>query len=202
MSPSAVRFPATQKNPKTRLLIDLAGSSLIQKIMEMVDPSIPEWEVQRIIAFSKGDIKCAQIIGKSWQQKGLTAIENEDFLIRKFLGNDNQEYIYETAMLISTFDGVKVEAEPVYNEKSELEQVAEFSGAISIENFRGAVGKLKRRGVLRQQGDRVILEPKHIAIRLAQQQWGGMESYTVGRSSSWVSARKTPRKSSQAACFP
>ncbi len=163
--------PRDAEESENTLIVDLAGSSLIQKIVEMVDPSIPEWEVQRIIDFSKGDISCAQIIGKSWQQKGLTATEDEDFLIRKFLGNDNQEHIYETAMLISTFDGVKVEAEPVYNEKSELEQVAEFSGAISVENFRGAVGKLKRRGVLRQQGDRVILEPKHIAIRLAQQQW-------------------------------
>lgn len=154
------------------LVVDLAGSSLVQKIVEVVDPSIPEWEVQRIVAFSKGDISCAQIIGKSWQQKGLAATEDEDLLIRKFLGNDTQEYIYETAMLISAFDGVKVEAEAVYyNEKSELEQVAEFSGAVSVENFRGAVGKLKRRGVLRQQGDWVILEPKHIAIRLAQQQW-------------------------------
>ncbi len=153
------------------LVVDLAGSSLVQKIVEVVDPSMPEWEVQRIIAFSKGDIRCAQIIGKSWQRKGLAATENEDFLIRKFLGDDNQEYIYEAAMLISTFDGVKVEAEPVYNEQSELEQVAEFSGAISVENFRGAVGKLKRRGVLRQQGTRISLEPKDIAIRLAQQQW-------------------------------
>ena len=171
--------------------------------MGVVDPNIPEWEVQRIIDFSKGDISCAQIIGKSWQQKGLAATEDEDFLIQKFLGNDNQEYIYKTAMLISTFDGVKVEAEPVYNEKSELEQVAEFSGAISIENFRGAVGKLKRRGVFFVSREiAVILEPKHIAIRLAQQQWEEWsptqwEGVLVG-----VSARKTPRKSSQAACFP
>ncbi len=170
ISSEAPRYAEESENT---LVIDLAGSSLIQKVVEGVDPSMPEWEVQRIIDFSKGDISCAQIIGKSWQQKGLAATEDEDFFIQKFLGDDNQEYIYETAMLISTFDGVKVEPEAVYNEKSELEQVAEFSGVISVENFRGTIGKLKRRGVLRQQGDRVILEPKHIAIRLAQQQWEG-----------------------------
>ena len=162
-------IPREAEESENMLVVDAAESLFTEKIVRSVNPNILELDRRRIIAFSKGNIGCAQIIAKSWQQKGLTASEDEDFLIRKFLGHNNQEYVYETAMLISTFSGV--ETETIYREKPELEDLVKFSGTISIKDSRYAIQKLKRRGVIYQQGNSVILEPKHIALILTEQQW-------------------------------
>ena len=162
-------IPREAEESENMLVVDAAESLFTEKIVRSVNPDILELDRRRIIAFSEGNIGCAQIIAKSWQQKGLTASEDEDFLIRKFLGHDNQEYVYETAMLISTFSGV--ETETIYREKPELEKLVEFLGTISIKDSRYAIQKLKRRGVIYQQGNSVILEPKHIALILTEQQW-------------------------------
>lgn len=158
----------TEKSENT-IVVGKPESSFVENIVKSLAPDIIEPDRQRIIAFSEGDITCARIIAESWKQKGLTASENEDFLIQKFLGRDSNEYVYETAMLISALGGV--EMEKAYGEKIELGEVVKFSKTLSVESFRGAMRKLKMRGVIRQQGSYVILKPNHIALSLAQRQW-------------------------------
>ena len=63
------------------------------------------------------------------------------------------------------------EAEPSGNRESELEQVARFAVDFPFADFRRAVEKLKRREVVRQYGDRLILEPKRRAVEMAERQW-------------------------------
>ena len=166
-------IPHNTEESENTLVIGTAESSFVENIVKSLGPDIIEPDRRRIIAFSEGDITCARIIAGSWRQKGLTVSENEDSLIQKFLGRDNHECVYETARLISAFGGV--EMEKAYGEKIELEEVVKFSEILSVESFCGAIRKLKMRGVIRQQGNYVILKPNHIALSLAQRQWEGWE---------------------------
>ena len=63
------------------------------------------------------------------------------------------------------------ETEPAGDKESELEQVARFAVDFSVADFRRAVLKLKRREVVRQYGNRLILEPKRRAVEIAERQW-------------------------------
>ena len=162
-------IPHNTEESENTLVVGTAESSFVENIVKSLAPDIIEPDRQRIIAFSEGDITCARIIAESWKQKGLTVSDNEDFLIQKFLGRDNHEYVYETAMLISALGGV--EMENTYGEKIELEEVVKLSKTLSVESFCRAIRKLQMRGVIRQQGSYVILKPNHIALSLAQRQW-------------------------------
>ena len=162
-------IPADAEQLENTLVVRAAEDSFVENIVKSLAPGIIEKDRRRITAFSEGDIACARIIAGSWRRKGLTASENEEFFIREFLGQDSQKYAYEAAMLVSAFGGVGTE--PIYNGRAELEEVAEFSNTISVEDFRKALRKLKRRGVVRHQGSRVILKPRRAALILARRQW-------------------------------
>ena len=140
-------------------------------------------------------------IAGNWHEKGLTASVGEEPLVRELIGYDGTEPVYEAAGLISVFGGVATkviddgqldfeqfrgwlfdseletaremegEAEPSGNRESELEQVARFAVDFPFADFRRAVEKLKRREVVRQYGDRLILEPKRRAVEMAERQW-------------------------------
>ena len=174
---------------------------LVENIVRWTDPEIVEWDRERIIEFSQGNIKCARTIAATWHKKGLTASVDEEPLVRELIGYDGPEPVYEVAGLISVFGEVATEVvdegqlefeqfsdwvsggdlEPaggvereteadVYNE-SELEQVVRFADGLSVTDFRRAVERLKRREIVHEYGDRLILEPKRVAVSLAKLQW-------------------------------
>ena len=193
--------PRDAEEFENTILVENAGYSLVEKIVELVDPNIPEWDRRRIVEFSEGDIRCARIIAGTWHEKGLTASVGEEPLLRELIGYDGFEPVYEAAGLISVFGGVGTEVvddaqlefeqfsgwlfdseqetaremeretEPVGDKESELEQVARFAVDFSVADFRRAVEKLKRREAVRQYGDRLILEPKRRAVEMAEHQW-------------------------------
>ena len=152
------------------LLVNGAGYSLVEEIVKSVNPNILEWDRRRIVEFSGESITCAKIIAESWDRKGLTALEDKDSLVRKFLGHDNQEEFtsaLKVARLISTFEMVGVEA-PY---EDELKQVAGLGDSVSTQSFRRAVSDLSRRRVIQKSGGFAMLRPRHIAIDLAEEQW-------------------------------
>ena len=193
--------PRDAEESESAILVKDAGYRLVEKIVKSVDPNIPEWDHRRIVEFSEGDIRCARIIARTWNDKGLTASVGEEPLVRELIGYDGPNPVYEAAGLISVFGGVATEAvdegrlefeqfsgwffdseletaremerqtESAGDKESELEQVARFAVDFSVADFRRAVEKLKRREVVRQYGNRVILEPKRRAVEMAECQW-------------------------------
>lgn len=193
--------PRNAEESEDTILVKNADYRLVERIVESVDPNILEWDRRRIVEFSEGDIRCARRIAENWHEKGLTASVGEEPLVRELIGYDGNEPVYEAAGLISVFGGVATkviddgqldfeqfrdwlfdselenaremerEAEPSGGRESELEQVARFAVDFSFADFRRAVEKLKRREVVRQYGDRLILEPKRRAVEMAERQW-------------------------------
>ena len=134
--------------------------SLIEKIVECVDQNISRQDRLRIVKFSGGTILCAQAISRSWNKDGLNSSDTDETLIRKFIGNNE----LKAARLISAFGNIT-------SDDNKLRQIAHFGTNISTQDLRNAIENLKERGVLQRQGYFLILQPEHIAIRLAEQQW-------------------------------
>lgn len=152
------------------LLVKGAGYSLVEEIVKSVNPNILEWDRRRIVEFSGESITCARIIAGSWDRKGLTASEDNQPLVRKFLGHDKQEEFtsaLKVARLISAFDMVAVEAS--YGD--ELKDVTSLGDSVSTQSFRRVVSDLSRRRVIQKSGGFAMLRPKHIAVDLAEEQW-------------------------------
>ena len=142
------------------LVVARPENPLIEKIVERVDPHISIQDRLRIARFSGGTILCAQTISRSWNKNGLKSSATDETLIKKFVG-DNE---IKAARLISAFGSIT-------SDDNELKQIAYFGTNISTQYLREAVENLKERGVLQKQGYFLILQPEHIAIRLAEQQW-------------------------------
>ena len=159
----------TEESENT-LLVNGPGYSLVEEIVKSVNPNILEWDRRRIVEFSGESITYAKIIARSWDTRGLTASEDNDPLVRKLLGHDNQEEFtnaLKVARLISAFDMVGVEA-PY---EDELKQVAGLGDGVSAQGFRRVISDLSRRGVLQKLGGFVTLQPRRIAVDLAEEQW-------------------------------
>lgn len=194
-------IPPGAAKPENTLAIKPPHFLLVKDIVRRTDPEIVEWDHERIIEFSQGNIKCARTIAATWHKKGLTASVDEEPLVRELIGYDGPESVYEVAGLISVFGGVatevaddgqlefkqfsrwlfggdlesaegaELETEPAVDKESELEQVARFADGLSVTDFRKAVERLKRREIVHEYGNRLVLEPKRVAASLAQLQW-------------------------------
>ena len=159
------------KESDDRILVKPADELLIERIVESVDPNISGYDRARIVRVSGGAITCAQEMARLWHKDGLVASVNDRSLIRKFVGGEETEDVYETARLISAFGTVRTKPDPYscFNE-NELEQIARY-GDVSVEYIRRSIKKLRRRGVVQKRGNLVKLRHEHIAVNLAEQQW-------------------------------
>jgi DNA-binding transcriptional regulator YiaG len=163
-------IPRDAEESENTLFVEGAGYFLVEEVVKSVDPKILEWDRRRIVEFSGESITCAKIIAGSWDRKGLNASEDSQLLVLKFLGHDNQEEFtgaLKVARLISAFDMVGVEAP----HENELKQVAGLGDSVSTQSFRRVVSDLSSRRVLQKSGGFVTLQPKRIAIDLAEEQW-------------------------------
>ena len=149
------------ENSKDRLVVPRADNSLIEKIVEHIDSNISKQDRIRIVGFSGGTILCAQTISRSWNKDGLNSSATDEAIIKKFIGDNS----VKAARLISAFGGI------VFSSNNELEKIAKFGINISTQHLCDSIENLRERGVLQKRGHLLILQPEHIAIRLAEQQW-------------------------------
>ena len=159
------------KESDDRILVKPADELLIERIVESVDPSISTCDRRRIIGDSGGAITCAQEMARSWHKDGLASSVDGRSLIRKYVGGEETEDVYETAKLVSAFGTVKTKpGGPLHLDDNELEQIARY-GDMSVKDVRRSIEKLRRRGVVRKRENLVKLRYEHIAVNLAEQQW-------------------------------
>ena len=151
------------------LFVSVAENTLIEEIIKSEATHISARDRERIADFSGGIISCARIIVKSWDKGGLMPSDEDESLIKKFIGHEGEELdpVYEAAKLISVFGGVRMQTP-----EHELEQVARFGSHPLRQDFQVYINKLRSRGVVVSlRGGFTTLIPRHIAIRLAERQW-------------------------------
>ena len=165
---------------ETTLKIDEAPSSVTEGIVNHVSRSHPPEDQRRLARFSKGFPEVAIRIGKARDESIPIAHAADDTLVETFvLGRRPREpeLLLKSAALLAAFGPVRVEhpadgqmevASPVH---CPLSEIANLGRSLTHDNLHFAVKQLAMRGIAKRQGRLAILQPRPIAMKLAEQQW-------------------------------
>lgn len=151
------------------LFVKAAERELIEEIIKSEAPRISARDRERITDFSGGIISCARITAKSWHRGGFIFSDEEQALVRKYVGHEGGDLdpVYEAAKLISVFGGVGTEAPG-----NEAEQVARLGSRAVRQDFQTCINRLRIRGVVVSlAGGFAVLMPGRVAVILAELQW-------------------------------
>ena len=168
---------ATGAQDQSTLSVDKAPHSVTKAIIDRT-PLIRNHEDQlRLARFCKGFPKIAFQIGQAWIQSVPVARATDDDLVDAFvLGRRPQDraLLLKSAALLATFGLVYPEplaaarlGEPAVGQLAEIARL----GNLAETDLGSAVADLRRRGVVQSRGRAVLLQPRPIAMRLAERQW-------------------------------
>lgn len=155
---------------QTTSKIEQAPSTVIESIINHVSPGLQTEDKQRLVRFAKGFPKIAVLIGRSWIQNIPVARATDDTLVDTFiLGRRprDPEVLLKSAALLAAFGLVGLQ----HPFDGQLSEIANMGRNLSADDLRAAIIRLVNLGVAQRRGRYVILQPRPIAMRLAERQW-------------------------------
>ena len=150
--------------------IKKAPTSVIEGIVDQISPGIPGEDRRRLIHFSKGFPKIAFRVCESWNANKPLAHATEEDLVDNFvLGHTPHEpaITLKTAKLLAVFGVVRFK-DP---EDQSMGEIAPLEERLSKDDFYAMVENLVHRGIAKSYGRDAVLQPRPIALRLAERQW-------------------------------
>ena len=160
---------------KTTFKVGEAPSSVIEAIIDHVSPGLPSEDRRRLVHFSKGFPKIAIRIGQAWAESVPVAHATADDLADAFvLGRrprEPEQLLRRSAALLATFGLVETEPPADGGPDGELCEIAARGRNLTAADLRAAVKELGARGVIRRRGRFAVLQPRPIAMKLAERQW-------------------------------
>ena len=160
---------------KTTFKVGEAPSSVIEAVIDQVSPGLPSEDRRRLVHFSKGFPKVAIRIGQAWAESVPVAHATADDLADVFvLGRsprESEQLLRKSAALLATFGLVGVDLPADGGADDELREVAARGRDLTPKNLRAAVQELGDRDVIQRRGRFAVLQPRPIAMRLAERQW-------------------------------
>src|SRR5258708_2837981 len=162
-------LPSTNSLPDDVLLICRADDAVIEGMIKQIVPNLPREDQRRLVKFSQGFPQIATLLGQSWLKDASIAGASDDNLFdRIILGRNPTEapLLRDAGMLLSAFGLLGVNAPLQY-----LDVVAPLSRQRSADHLRAAFDQLKQRGVVQRHERLATLQPKPLAMALAEQQW-------------------------------
>jgi DNA-binding transcriptional regulator YiaG len=163
-------IPPDRNLPKDTLLIEAADGTVIESILKQIAPDLPAEDQRRLLRFAGGFPQLARLIGHAWLNDIPIASATDDELIDRILiGRKprDQALSRDAGMLLGTF-GLLGTKPPV---DADLAEAAKFSLGRTADELRVAFDELETRGVAQRRGRLVSLQPRPIALSLAERQW-------------------------------
>ncbi len=154
---------------ETTIKVDEAPSAVVEAIIDRVLPNLPSVDRDLLAHFADGFPRIATDVAQAWRSaRPIAHVEPEDVVNAFVLGRQPLEHerTLESAMLVAAF-GLVV-AEP---KDGQLEEVASFHHDLKVDDLRISIVRLVERGVVRRKGRFRVLQPRPIAMRLAERQW-------------------------------
>lgn len=158
--------PATPSD--TTIKIDDAPPAVVEAIIGRVAPNLPPLDHRRLVHFSEGSPRIAIDVARAWLSSRPVAHAEDDDIVNAFvLGRrpTDPDYTLKSAMLLAAFGVVDV------NDHGQLSEVASFHDDLSVDGLRIGINRLLDRGVVRRRGRFGVIQPRPIAMRLAERQW-------------------------------
>lgn len=161
---------ATGTQDQTTLRVAEAPHSVTQAIIDRMSLVRHREDQLRLARFCRGFPKIAIRIGHAWARSVPVARATDDDLIETFvLGRrpQNPALLLKSAALLATFGLVYREPRTT----GHLSEIAGLGHGLEESDLRSAVDDLRRRGIAQSRGRAVFLQPRPIAMRLAERQW-------------------------------
>ena len=154
---------------ETLVKIPEASTSVTEAIIHAVCPELPSEDFRRLAHFSRGFPKIAHLVAQAWTSARPVAFATEDHLVEAFVRGRRppDRSLLESARLLAAFRLVRMDGP----EADQLEEVAARGQNLSPADLRVGFNQLIDRGVARRRGRFVILQPRPIALHLAERQW-------------------------------
>ena len=161
--------PATVLD-ETTVKVEKAPPAIVKAIIDQTLPNLPSDDGRRLAHFSEGFPRIATDVAKAWQSsKPIAHAEDDDIVDAFVLGRepgDSAPVVRTSATLVAAFGVVAVEPEG-----GDLATVASFRHDLSPKALHIGIGRLVERGVIQRKGRKRVLQPRPIAMRLAERQW-------------------------------
>ena len=155
---------------ETIVRVPEAPSSVIEAVINGACPGLPSEDFRRLAHFSRGFPKVAQLVAQAWATSRPIAHSTEEHLAEAFvLGRRQHErdQLLASARLLAAFRLVSMD-DP---QRDQLAEVAARGSNLPVADLRHGFMRILDRGVARRRGASVVLEPRPIALRLAEDQW-------------------------------
>ena len=152
------------------LRIEEAPPSVTEGIISHVASGLPYGDRSRLERFSKGFPEVAVRIGKTWNESRPVAYATDDHFVDTFVLGRNPrdpELLRKSAALLAVFGLVDVGPQA----DGQLSEIASLGRGLSTEDLHATVIQLVDRGVAQQRGRFVTLQPRPVAMKLAERQW-------------------------------
>ena len=160
-------------------LIPEAPLPISQAIIEREEGLTPD-DKRRLAQLSRGFPGICLPITRAWSAQSPISHTTDDDLVHAFvLGRNpvNSESLLKAAALVSAAGVVEFDPVPeriVFGDSSswpQLDDLTDLANNLTKEDLYACVRDLMDRGVLQKRGRMATLEPRPIAMRLAERQW-------------------------------
>ncbi|WP_445487870.1 type II TA system antitoxin MqsA family protein [Rhodopseudomonas sp. RCAM05734] len=161
--------PPTLKGDDTLLFVEEAADSVVEGMIKQIAPDLPSEDYRRLLNFARGYPQMAILLGQAWLKDiPIAAATDDDLIDRILLGRKpfDQALLKDAGMLLGTFRLLGTSGE-----LDDLPHVAKYARGRSPEDLRAALADLQQRGVVQQHGRLASLQPKSLALKLAERQW-------------------------------
>jgi putative zinc finger/helix-turn-helix YgiT family protein len=162
-------IPPGDPLPDDTLLVEPAEKTVIDGILQHVAPNLPSEDHRRLLSFAAGYPQLARLIGQAWLADiPIASATNDDLIDRILIGRKalDPDLMKDAGMLLSAFGllGVRPPLD------ADLTEAAKFSRR-SVDDLRAAFDELEVRGVAQRRGRLISLQPRPVALALAERQW-------------------------------
>lgn len=154
---------------ETLVKVPEASSSVTEAIIHSVCPELPSEDFRRLAHFSRGFPKVAHLVAQAWTSARPVAFATEEHLVDAFVRGRRppDRNLLGSARLLAAFRLVRMDGPEV----DQLEEVAFRGQNLTAADLRVGFNQLIDRGVAQRRGRFVILQPRPIALHLAERQW-------------------------------
>ena len=147
-----------------------APSSVTEGIINRISPDLQSEDKRRLERFSEGFPKIAILVTQAWDRSAPIAHATDDALVDAFVtGRSPRDrgLLLKSAALLSTFPLLGIEGTLDH----QLQEVANLGLHCTCDDLYAGIGQLVDRNVAERRGRLAVLQPRPIALRMAERQW-------------------------------
>ena len=150
--------------------INLAPDSVIEGMTEVASPGLPSVDRDRLARFSKGFPQIAISISRAWDRSVPIAFATDADLVNAFVlgrSTHDKDNVLKSAALLSVFSLIRIDDA----EGDHLNKIAALGRGLDVDSLYDGIQELIKRGSAQRRGGLVALQPRPIALNLAERQW-------------------------------